>query len=141
MGPFRVALIGASCRRRRLPRIPFKPETDVIVVELLAPDHPGESLPLHEPRVVVALVFLKERIILIGLAHAGLGHIVKVCEWARMALGGKAQADPRRSPSRRLQHVMRRRLGPSSLGVHRSMVAVDDVFVNSILEISLRPLG
>ena len=97
-------------------RIPLKPETDIIVVELLAPDHPGESLPLHEPHVVVALVFLKEGIILICFAHAGLGHIVKVCKWARMALGGKAQPDPRRSPSRRLEHVMRRRLGPSFLG-------------------------
>ncbi len=45
--PPAVAPVGPAGRRRRLGRIAVQPAGDVVVVELLAPQHPGERLPHH----------------------------------------------------------------------------------------------
>src|SRR6516162_7943938 len=127
MRPICVAPISVPRRRRRLTWIALQPGADVIVVELLAPYHAGESLPLHESRIFVGLVLLKLRIILISFADTGSGQIVKVCKWPRLSVSGEPQANLLGSPSRHSQHVVHGGLSAASLGVHRSAVAMHDV--------------
>jgi hypothetical protein len=50
------------------------------LVELPAPDHPGERLPLHEPRVFVRLIALKVGEVLVALAGTGGCQIVEVLQ-------------------------------------------------------------
>jgi hypothetical protein len=95
MHPIRVAPTKARCWRRRLLRIPVQPDADVTAVELLAPDHSGEGLPLHEPCVLIGLLLLELAVILIGFAGTGSSKIDKVCKWLRLAPGGEPEANPR----------------------------------------------
>src|SRR5215469_13906202 len=114
MRPIRVAHLCMPLRRRRLTRIPFEPCVHVIVIELLAPDHPGESLPLHEARVFVRLVLLKAGVKLIGFTDTGASKIVEIYEWPSVVSGREPQADLLHSSSRHLQHTVCSRLGASS---------------------------
>ena len=51
--PAGVAALATFRRWWRLGRVAVQPALHVVAVELLAPDHPGEGLPRHQPRVVV----------------------------------------------------------------------------------------
>ena len=46
--PARVPAAEPRVRRRRLRRVAVEPARDVVGVELLAPEHPGQGLPEHE---------------------------------------------------------------------------------------------
>ena len=50
--PLAVAAAPALVRRRRAGRVAVEPALHVVVVELLAPEHPGERLAQHERLVV-----------------------------------------------------------------------------------------
>src|SRR5215469_754142 len=139
MGPIRVARTFVPRRRRRLRRIPLQPGTDVIVVELLAPNHSGEGLPLNDARVFVGLVLLKPCVILISLTHTCSGQIVKVRKCSRLWMSGEPQTNFLRSPSRNLQRVVRGGLSALSPGVHRYIVAMHDVVVEGVLAVPPRP--
>ena len=52
VAPVRVAAVPALRRRRRPGRVAVQPALDVVVVELLGPDQPGERLPLDQPLVL-----------------------------------------------------------------------------------------
>ena len=56
--------------RRRAGRIAFQPLVDVVVVELLAPEQPGERLPLDAPRVVGHAVRAERAVERVGLGLA-----------------------------------------------------------------------
>jgi hypothetical protein len=73
-----------SCRRRlRLAGIAVQPFVHVVMKKLLAPDHPGESLALHEALVGVVDLALQVGVELIGVV-ASLGEDgIKVGEGRR----------------------------------------------------------
>src|SRR6516225_2369029 len=81
MHPIRVAPTEARGGRRRLLRIPVQPDAGFIAVELFAPDHSGEGLPLHEPCVQIGLVSLELAVILIRFARTGSSKIDEVSKW------------------------------------------------------------
>ena len=88
VAPRRVAALQALGRRRRLTGIPAQPAVDVVVVELLAPEHPAERLP-HD------VVLLRRR----GRSQRGV---------ERVGLGGPVAQ--RRLPA--LAHAAARRAQP-----------------------------
>src|SRR3954447_24805480 len=53
-----------------LGRVAVEPGRDVVVEELLAPDHPGEGLPLHGAGVRVGDLGLERRVELVGFGPA-----------------------------------------------------------------------
>ena len=53
MRPLVVAAVPPLGRRRRLLGIAVEPSLHVVVVELLAPEHPGDGLPQHQPLIVI----------------------------------------------------------------------------------------
>ena len=51
--PIGLRLVTALRRRWRLQRVAFEPAADVEPIELLRPQHAGQRLALHQPRVRV----------------------------------------------------------------------------------------
>ena len=62
--------------RRRLAGIALQPLRHVVVEELLAPDHPGQRLPLDEP-LIVGQACLQAVVEVVGLATAPLDQAVE----------------------------------------------------------------
>ena len=67
--PRRVPAEPALGWRWRLRRVAVEPAPDVVAVELLAPDHPGEGLAGHEPLVVAGAGRDQLRVELVGLTR------------------------------------------------------------------------
>ena len=132
--------VAARGRRARLGRVAVEPALDVVVVELLAPQHPGERLPHHVRLVVRARRRRQLGVELVRLAAPLRGHVGEV--------------RPRRPPStppgrsrsaqlhglarRHRDAVVERRLGAAALGVDR-VGAGDDVVVDPVLRVARRP--
>src|SRR6516164_5603212 len=74
-------------RHRELRRIPVQPPADVVVVELLAPQHAGERLAHHRRLVGAGRLRRQPGVELIGLGPAGGDHAVEVLAQRRRHLG------------------------------------------------------
>ena len=85
--PTGVAAAVALLRRRGLGRVAVEPGGDVVVVELLAPQHPGERLAHHQRLVRGRRVGRQVGVERVGLGAAGGDHVVEV----RPAAGGEPQ--------------------------------------------------
>ena len=132
----RVAAVPAFGRRRRLRRVAREPPRDVEVVELLGPDHAGERLALHQPRV--------------GVGDALLAARRRTRRPRRPAARTTASKSANGSPAasagrRRSRNVRRRRPGPSSTwwtahfvpsptGLTAPASPCDDEVVDAVLE-------
>ena len=94
------------CRRsrwwRRLGRVAVQPALHVVAVELLAPDHPGEGLAGHEPRVVVHVGRDHLAVELVRLRAALREHLVELGAERRAtttaSAGGPAPPGSRPAP-------------------------------------------
>ena len=97
--PAGVAAAVALRRGRRLGRVAVEPAGDVVEVELLAPQHPGERLA-HHPRLVRRRPFRRQlRVERVGLGSARGRHVVEVGSNGHRRV--KAAAAARRSARRR----------------------------------------
>ena len=119
-GPPAVVAAGEPGRgRRRLARVAVEPARDRVVVELLAPQHPGEGLAQHERLVVRGLGGRQLGVELVGLREPRRRHLVEVGPgiWAGAVVRGpQPDADrlrsaraPRRAGTRRRTSCRRRR--------------------------------
>ena len=90
--PAGVAAAVALLRRRGLGRVAVEPGGDVVVVELLAPQHPGERLAHHQRLVRGRGVGRQVGVELVGFGAAGGGHVVRS---PARRLGRAAAAAPR----------------------------------------------
>jgi len=120
-----------------LDRIAVEPAGDVVVIELLAPDHAGERLA-HDRGLVVGRACRAERgVVRVGLARAvgeraiesrvevGRGALILPRE-PQPQLGGGARRDGEAVPARHLR--------AAALGVHGPRAA-DDVIVDAVLRV------
>ena len=80
VAPLGVAALPARLGRRRLTGIAVEPERDVELIELLAPDEPGECLALHDAGVLRGDVLLQVPIEFVGFLAARLEHPLEVAE-------------------------------------------------------------
>ena len=99
--PVRVAPAEPRRGRRRLRRVAVEPARDVVVVELLAPQHPGEGLAQHERLVVRRLRRRQLGVELVRLAEPRRRDRVEV--GPRIAAArGRPEPDPQRDRRARL---------------------------------------
>ena len=138
MIPFRIAAVFARSRRRRLRRVALKPSTNIVAVELLAPQHARKGLPLNQPLIRIGEVRLQggvERVRL-GAPHREDG--VAIGAPRRPVLRLQPHTDGPTLAAGNLQGVMRRRLGAAALRIDRRRFAPDDGVVDAVLEIAGR---
>ena len=81
--PVAVAAVLAPLRRRGLGRVALQPLADVVVEELLAPDHAGQGLALDGAGILAGDVLLQLGIELVRLGTAPTHHLVEVGETRR----------------------------------------------------------
>src|SRR5208337_3169470 len=75
-----VIAAGLTRRRRRwLTRVAVEPGPDVVVVELLAPDHACKALAHHRGFVLARVLGAKLRVVLVSLALAVSERALKAC--------------------------------------------------------------
>jgi hypothetical protein len=121
----------ALLRRRGLGRVAVEPGGDVVVVELLAPQHPGERLPHHERLVRGRRIGRQVGVERVGLGAAGGDHLVEV----RPATGGEPQAQLHGLAARHREPVPRRALAAALRGVDGGH-AGHDVVVDAVLRVA-----
>src|SRR4051812_35489975 len=78
MRPRSISPCPPLLRRGRPWRIPDQPAAHVVVVELLAPEQPGEGLSLNEPLVVGGLRCGEGIVKLVGIRDPACEHPVEV---------------------------------------------------------------
>ncbi len=99
--PAGVATGAALRRRRRLRRVAVEPALDVVAVELLAPDHPGERLAGDQALVVVDTGRDHLGVELVGLSASLVEDLVERRRRTRGLAGDWAAAGPAPPGSRR----------------------------------------
>ncbi len=153
--PVEVAPLGvppalAHRRRFRLGRVPVQPAGDVVVEQLLTPQHPGGRLPQHQRLIRARAGRCQLGIELIGLGLALGHHLIEVLTQCGRRLGrgaptpgcGRSQPEPQLGglPGRHGDLVPERALGPGADGVDRGR-AVDHVVVDAVLGIGRDRFG
>jgi len=131
--PIGIAPMPAFWRWRRLGRIAGQPVADVVVIELLGPDHPGQGLALDQPRIFVGKVVLQVGIEGVGLVTRPSEDGVRVLERLGQLGIGEAQLEGGGASAGDLGAEMCRRLRADPVGIDRRVVAVNDKIVNSVL--------
>ena len=124
-----------SCSHARLRPVSGQPSLHVVVVELLAPEQPGERLPLHQPLVVRHLGRGERPVEVVRLGQAPReDRVERGTDRAGAALGGgQAEAHDARAAGGDGPAVARGRLRPRARGAHRVAAAVDHVVVERVL--------
>ena len=136
MGPVAIAAVTALARRRRLPGIAIQPLGNIVVEELLAPDHAGESLALHVPSVRIGDFGLEAGIELVGFAAALLEDLVEAAE-VRGRRVAELQAEARRAVGGHGDDMVSGRLRAGLRGVDGIAAALHDVVVEGVLVVRL----
>ena len=134
----RVAPVPPRRWRRRLGGVPFKPTGHVVVIKLLAPQHPGEGLAHHQGLVSRGASRGQLAIELVGFGPAGGHNLVEIAARAlpvRRALrssGAQAQVQVDSIAGLDGDLVPEGALGAPQLRVDRRR-ARDDVVVDPVL--------
>src|SRR5215469_4930018 len=137
--PVAVAAVTPLWRRRRLRGITAQPLGDVEVEELLAPDHAGERLPLHEPCILALHAVLQVRVELVGFPTAQAEERVEVAEGLAASPPPQAKSDLSLAASWHLLRIPGRDLGAAPRGIDGSRIPVHDALVDTILEVTWLP--
>jgi hypothetical protein len=114
---------------------------DVVLVVLLAPEHPGECLAHHQRLVGVQPLRDDGCVERVGLLAAGAQDAVeRPAELPACPPAVRRQPHANRTAlaGRKLEHMVRRRLRPDVLRVDRRLVALDDEVVDPVLDVRRR---
>ena len=138
-----IASLLARLRRRRKGRIALQPNLHVIVVRLLRPQQPGESLPLYLAGIFTHPAGCISGVELIGLRDARAEHVIKCPaeeRFNRASCGGGIlvrEAQPHRcgAAGRHIQAIKSRGLGTCLGWVDRAIVPLDEIFVKRVFQI------
>ena len=150
VAPLGVPPVLAHLGRFRLGRVPVQPAGDVVVEQLLAPQHARGRLPQHQRLIRARAGRRQLRIELVGLGPALRHHLVEVLADRGRRLGrraatpgcGRPQPEPQLGglPGRHGDLVPERAFGPGADGVDRGR-AVDHVVVDAVLGIGRDRFG
>ena len=135
VSPVAVAAAEASRRRRWVARVAVKPATDVVGVDLLAPDEPGAGLPKDRHALGVHRRSREVAIELLGVLRAGRDHGLEgpVDQVRGHRVGGaQSQAQLRRTPGFHRHFVAQRGLAADPLRVDGAG-PVDHMVVDPVL--------
>ena len=134
MHPLVIAAAPTFGGRRNLPRIALDPFRHVEIEILLAPDHAGKGLALHELGVgglEIALQFAEE---LIGFSGPLIDHAIEIPKRPRRRRARQAHMDADRTLRGHLEAEMRGRLGSFVNRRDGVLAAVNQIFVKAVLE-------
>ncbi len=138
VAPVAVAAGLSGGGRGRLERIAVEPAPDVVLVELLGPEHSRERLPHHVLLVGRQPPRNDRGVELVGLGAAQRQRAVEL-RAQRIAAGrldvGQPQAHARVSAGGYLEALTRRGLGALSVRVDGGRVSADDVLMEGVLDV------
>ena len=136
--PFLVAPLMAVCGRRGERRVAVEPPGDVVIVELLGPEHSGESLALHGSCLGVRHIELKVAVELIGFSYSPAEDLLEPIERTAGTDVAEPHADGHRSSARDAQRIQTGCLRPALLRIDRPGILMDNPVIDAILGISLQ---
>src|ERR1051326_358953 len=118
--------------------ITIEPLFDDVVIELFGPEHAGEGLPHDEAFVSREVSWDYGFVKLIGFTKTIGEYLVELCEGFSVIelLISSSQADRRSCTCADGQLVIRGRFGASLFWIHCLLVAVNDVFVDRVFEVT-----
>src|SRR5712692_3711611 len=121
MSPAAVPAAPALSRRFRPGRVAPQPAPDVVVVELLAPEHAGESLPLDSTRVLSEVVLCDGVVEFVSLTDTLRKQLIKSSPERAFAgsVDGQAQLDGYAFTAADVKLVPGRGLGPQLCRIDR----------------------
>ena len=135
LAPVAVAAVQARIRWRPAGRVAVEPLRDVVVVQLLAPDEPGEGLPLDERLVVVEGPVGERGVERVGLADPGRRRSPPPpARVASVRALGQPEQDRLGRAGRDRQLVAGGHLGPGPGRVDRRRDAIDDRRTDPVLD-------
>src|SRR6202011_3865907 len=111
------------------------------VIILFAPDHAGEGLSLDASFLRICHVALQIGVEFVCLFTAGTEDLIEIAEWRSFESVRPPQPQLYFSSGGHGQWEMSGALCPTLRAVHRRRVAVDQIFVEGILEILRRVLN
>ena len=113
----------------------LQPLLQVEVVELLAPQHAGQRLPVHAALILVERRRRDPLVEFVRLAQPLFEDRIEIAEGIARQSRSEAQAYRPAPPGGNVQPVMRRRLRPHAGGIHRTRVSRDDTGVKRVLDV------
>ena len=135
MLPIGVATVFADFGRGRLAGIALQPQFDAVMVKLLAPQQPGQGLPLHPSLVVVQIGALNGGVEGVGLGDALLEDGVEVAERICVLCIREAHLHTEGFTRRDDGLEVRRDLRPDLRRIHPLRAPVDNSLVDSVLDV------
>ena len=136
MIPLPVAAVLALRRRRNLRLVAFQPLGYVEIEELLAPDHSGERLPLHQLAIGVAQVGLDAGEELVGLANARGADRIEVRERSLVRRLRQSRADLNGGAAGHVESIPRSGFGAGERGIHCVHAVADHTFVKCVFDVA-----
>jgi hypothetical protein len=134
MFPVVVAPFGAGQGRRRPSRIAVQPLGDVVVVDLLAPQHPGQSLTLDIAGVVVQGRGLKRGVEFVGFGLALGEESVKIGKGRGVFALAETQTQGFCFARLQMQMIVGGRFAPGLGRVDRARLALDQIAVKGVFD-------
>jgi hypothetical protein len=139
--PALVAYAAARGGRGPVGVVAVEPDVDVVEVNLLRPEHPGERLPLHAPLVLGGVGRVKFGVELVGLAAPRLDDLVGAAERVFQLLIRQPQLEDDGAAGRDVEGFeVKAGFRAGGLGVDRRL-AVDYVAVEGVLDEALATFG
>ena len=138
MRPVRVAPMPAAAGGGGCRGSPFSHSRDIEIVELLAPQHSGQRLTLHQPHVRIRDVLLERRIECVRVLLGALP--LTASKSSKPACVGTSASRTRTVRFRPLtaQTIMCSSLGSTTLGIDRASVSAHDIIIDAVFEIMAR---
>ena len=119
----------------------MQPFGNVVIKILLAPDHPGESLSLDEPSVIIRKIDLELVIERVSFRAPGIDHLSEGFEWIVFGSVPQASAQLKAATRRNSANEVGGGLGPNAFGIRCGGISIHHIFVKCIFEISLHVLS
>ena len=141
MFPVVVAAMPAFNRGRRLRRIAVQPFGDVVIEILLAPDHAGESLSLHETNVVIGKIGLELCVERVRFRAPGFDYFIEGFERVAFGRFPQAGAELKAASRRNAANETGGGLGSHACGIRRRGISVHHIFVKCIFKITSKLLS
>ena len=138
MEPTRVATVAARLRRRPVGIVAVEPGVDVVEVNLFAPEHAGESLPLNATFVFAGLRGMNRIVELVGFGSSLSDNLIHLSERRFQNSIRQAKLDNDRATSRNIAcRIMKARLCTYLFRVH-ALLTIDYLGVECVFDVGRR---
>ena len=116
-------------------RIAMQPLLDIVVIELLRPEHPGQGLSLNTLFLTAQSRLLDRRVKRVGLLPAARDRFIEVFKWQRLRIGRQAKPKATDVSGPQINDIMGGGLGPLLGWIDRTDLAGDNESMKSVFDI------